>query len=211
MSVSESSGTSTDLMELVPRARRAMEGPFGPPPGRPALADEQIYPMVADATADIILFSGSLFEHELVVTARDPTANFPTAWEVTPAMNEWDVSLITTEVALNYYFFLLRDLKTTETIQNEGTQWSYTVSANVMRDYLTALRAQRDTALAGMRSWHQPLDRYASIIRVRDQATVALLEWWDTNIADRVPGLPGGQEAAVIPWTPGWSGPGWGP
>lgn len=193
---------STDLRELVPRARRAIEGPYGPPAGRPPLTDDQIYPMVADATADIILFSGSLFEHELVVTERDPTANFPIAWEAQPGLDEMDVSLITVEVALNYFFFLFRDMKTTETIQNEGTQWSYTVSANVMRDYIKALEDQRNLALAGMRSWHQPLDRYASIIRVRDQQTVAILEWWSTNPLDRVPGLPGGQEAAVVPWLP---------
>jgi len=192
-------GDMTDLMILVPRARRYIEGPYGPPQNRPPLADDVIYPMVADACADIILFAGSLFGHELIVKARDQTGGFPTAWRTEEVLDESEATLITAQVALNYYFFLFRDLKTSETIQNEGTHWSYTLSANVIRDYLSELQDRRNLALQGLKAWHPVIDRYASNIRVRDQATVALLEWWSTNIADRIPGLPGGQEAAVIP------------
>jgi hypothetical protein len=167
--------------------------------------------MVADATADAILFAGGLFGHQLIVKARDPTEGFPTAWQTEAILDEWEVSVITAQVALNFFFFALRDLKNSESIKNEGTEWSYTLSANVLRDYISELQNQRDMALKALRSWHPVIDRYASNIRVRDQATVAILEWWSTNIADRVPGLPGGQEAAVIPWTPGWSGPGFTP
>ena len=204
-------GDLKDLMVLVPRARRYIEGPYGAPPNRPTLQDAQIYAMVADACADIILFAGSLFGHELLVKARDPTAGYPTAWSTDTVLDEPEGSVIMCQTALNYFFFAFRDLKTSETIQNEGTQWSYTLSANVLRDYLNDLQSRRDMALKGLRSWHPVIDRYASNIRVRDQATVALLEWWSSNVGDRVPGLPGGQEAAVIPWTPGWSGPGFTP
>lgn len=204
-------GDLTDLMILVPRARRYIEGPYGPPANRPLLDDTVIYPMVADACADIILFAGGLFGHELIVKARDPTAGFPTAWQTDAVLDESEGSLITAQVALNYFFFLFRDMKMSETIQNEGTHWEYSLSPNVIRDYISDLQARRDLALKGLKQWHPTLDIYASNIRVRDQVTVALLEWWSTNIADRVPGLPGGQEAAVIPWTPGWSGPGFTP
>jgi hypothetical protein len=192
-------GDLTDLMILVPRARRYIEGPYGPASNRPLLADDVIYPMVADACADIILFAGGLFGHELLVKARDASAGFPTAWSTDTVLDESEASLVTAQVALNYFFFLFRDLRVSETIQNEGTHWQYTLSANVIRDYIGELQGRRDLALKGLRSWHPTLDRFASIIRVRDQATVTLLEWWSSNIADRVPGLPGGQEAAVIP------------
>ena len=51
------------------------------------------------------------------------------------------------------------------------------------------------------------LDRFASNIRVRDQATVAVLEWWDINSPGLTGGgLPGGQESTSIPWFPGPEG-----
>jgi len=126
-------------------------------------------------------------------------------------LTEWESAVVICQVGLDYWRFIFRDMRVSESIKNEGTEWSYQLSANVIRDYLTHLQAERDLALKGLRGWHWVADRYASNIRIRDQATVAILEWWSTNIADRVPGLPGGQEAAVIPWTPGYSGPGFTP
>lgn len=201
-------GTGPDLTDtnvMVPRARRYIEGPYGPPENRPSLADDVVNAMVADACADIILFSGSLFGHVLKVTARDPTGGFPTAWSTSEVLDEWEVSVVTAQTALNYFFFLFRDLKSSQNIKNEGTEWQYTVSVNVIRDYIAELQSRRDMALQGLQKHHPILDRYASNIRVRDQATVAILEWWDTNAPDQAPGLPGGQEAAVIPWIGGVS------
>ncbi len=193
----------TDLMILVPRARRNMEGPFGPPENRPPLDDSVIYNMVADACAEIILDTGTLFGHTLIVKTRDPTAGYPTAWQTDVMLDEWETMVIVIQAALNYFFFVFRDLKTSQAIKNEGTEWQYTLSVNVIRDYLADLQNRRDMALAGLLKHHPVLDRFASIIRVRDQATVAILEWWATNLPDQAPGLPGGQEAAVIPWVGG--------
>lgn len=197
-----------DLHVLVPRARRYCEGPYGPPQGKSPLLDSQLYEMSADACADIILLTGSLFGHQLLVTGRDSRVGFPTAWATEVVLEEWEAALVTTQTALNYWFFTFRDLRTTLSIKNEGTEYGYTLSANVMRDYIAQLRAARDAAIAGLKLHHPVMDRFASNIRVRDQATVAVLEWWDTNSTDRGGGMPGGQEAAVIPWTPGWSGDG---
>lgn len=201
----------SDLAVLVPWARRACEGPFGPPAGLGTLLDSQLYPMVADACAEIILFSGSLFGHTLVVAGRDPVAGYPIQWKTSEVLDQWEAAIVICQVALDYYFHVFRDMKTSETITNEGTEWSYTLSANVIRSYVQSLQDQRDLALAGLKKHHPVIDRYASNIRVRDQATVAMLEWWD-NKSPGVggAGIPGGQEAAVIPWTPGWSG-GWSP
>lgn len=201
----------TDLAVLVPWARRACEGPFGPPAGLPSLQDNVIYPMIADACAEIILFSGSLFGHTLDVAGRDPLAGYPIQWKTSQVLDQWEAAIVICQVALDYYFHVFRDMKTSESIKNEGTEWEYTLSANVIRSYIQSLQDQRDLALRGLKAHHPVIDRYASNIRVRDQATVAMLEWWDTvSPGLHGAGIPGGQEAAVIPWTPGWSG-GWTP
>lgn len=199
----------TDLAVLIPWARRACEGPYGPPAGQVTLADDVVYPMIADACSEIILFSGSLFGHCLAVTARDPLAGYPTQWKTDEVLNQWEGAVIICQTALDYWRFLFRDTKTTLAIKNEGTEYSYTMSAQVIGGYLRQLASDRDKAIDGLRAHNIVLDRYASNIRVRDQATVAVLEWWDTNSPDASGGgMPGGQEAAVVPWTPGWSGPG---
>lgn len=201
----------TDLAVLIPWARRACEGPYGPPDGKQSLADDVVYPMIADACSEIILFSGSLFGHQLNVTMRDPIAGYPTQWKTNAVLNQWECAVIICQLALDYWRFLFRDTKTSVSIKNEGTEYTYTMSAQVIGGYIKQLAADRDKALDGLRAHNIILDRYASNIRVRDQATVALLEWWDTNSGDSAGGLPGGQEAFVVPaiglpWSSGWSG-----
>lgn len=195
----------TDLMVLVPWTRRACEGPFGAPGGLPTLGDDQLYAMIADACAEMILFTGSLFGHQLIVAARDPRGGFPTKWKTEVALDQWEGALLITQAALNYYFHVFRDMKTSQAIRNEGTEWEYTLSANVLRDYLATLKEQRDMAIAGLQKHHPILDKFASNIRVRDQATVAVLEWWahDSGTGGGL-GIPGGQEAYTLPWIPGW-------
>lgn len=202
----------TDLAVLIPWARRAMEGPYGAPPDKPTMLDSTIYPMLADACSEIILLSGSLFGHDLTVTARDPDAGFPTQWKTNKVLNQWEGAVVISQAALDFWRFFFRDTKTSQAMSNEGTTWEYTLSANVIRDYLAQLVDARDKGINGLRAHNIVLDRYASNIRVRDQATVAVLEWWDV-VSPGISGggMPGGQEAAVIPWTPGWSGPGFNP
>lgn len=194
----------TDLRVLVPAARRAMEGPYGPPAGKPALSTEQVYQIVADACANVILYAGSLFGHELKVKKRDPLAGFPTEWQTSEELSIWEGAVIVNQAALDYVFHLFRDFKTSETIQNEGTQWTYELSPGVIKNYLETLKDARDKAIAALRLHHPVLDQYASNIRIRDQATVAVIEWWD-NVSPSITGggLPGGQEATSIPWFPG--------
>jgi hypothetical protein len=203
----------TDLLVLVPWAKRACEGPYGPPPGQSTLTNDLLYPMVADACSEIILYSGSLFGHQLHVKSRDPTAGFPTGWRTDKVLNQWEGAVVICQVALDYLRFLYRDLKTTLSIKNEGTEYSYSMSPTIVAAWIKQLQSDRDKAIDGLRAHNVVLDQYASNIRVRDPATVAILEWWDTNEFDGVGslGMPGGQEAAVIPWTPGWSGPGFTP
>lgn len=197
----------TDLKVLLPRVRRKVEGPWGNPNGRAEIAEAVLYNMIADACGEIVMLSGSFFHHQLLVKARDPIAGFPTEWQTDTILTEWEGAIVTSQAALNYYYYLFRDMKISETIKNEGTEWTFSLSANVIRNYLESLRDERDKAIEGLRINIPVLDRFASNIRVRDQATVAVLEWWDINSPGLTGGgLPGGQEATSIPWFPGPEG-----
>lgn len=193
----------TDLKVLVPRARRKVEGPWGNPNGKPPLTESVLYNMIGDAVGEIIMLSGSFFHHELKVKQRDPLGGFPTDWQTDTPLTEWESAIICAQVALNYYQYLFRNMKVSESVKNEGTEWSFEISANAIRNYYESLVKERDRAIEGLRVNIPVLDRFASNIRVRDQATVAVLEWWagayDSNAGG---GLPGGQEASAIPWFP---------
>lgn len=207
LAVPEGGPDLTDLKVLLPRARRKVEGPWGNPNGRAEIAENVLYQMIADACGEVVMLSGSFFHHQLLVKARDPVAGYPTEWQTDTELTEWEGAIISSQVALNYYYYLFRDMKISETVKNEGTEWTFALSANVLRNYLESLRDERDKALAGLRLNIPVLDRFASNIRVRDQATVAVLEWWD-NVSPGLTGggLPGGQEATSIPWFPGPEG-----
>lgn len=197
----------TDLRVMLPRARRKCEGPWGNPNNRPPLGESVLYNMIADACAEVVMLSGSFFHHQLLVKARDPLGGFPTRWKTDTVLSEYETAIITAQVALNYYYYLFRDMKISESIKNEGTEFSWSLSANAIRNYLESLRDERDRALAGLRVNIPVLDRFASVIRVRDQATVAVLEWFDSNSPGLTGGgLPGGQEATSIPWFPSQEG-----
>lgn len=193
-----------DLMVIVPKARRKVEGPWGNPNNRPRISTSVLYNMVADAAGDTMMLAGSWWHNKLLVKSRDPLGGFPVQWQTQNELTEWEASIICCQLALDYYTFLFRDLKTSETLKNEGTEWSYTISANVLRNYLIGMKEERDKAIAGLRVNIPVFDKMASNIRVRDQATIAVLEWWDINSPGLTGGgLPGGQEATSIPWFPG--------
>jgi hypothetical protein len=174
-----------DVREIIPRVRRALEGPVPLVTG--ALTDDQLLAVTADAIADVILFTHGEWGHTLTVaglTSDDPPV--PNEWEVDPALSPEDESIVAYQAAITYTFQTFKNLKTSERIKNEGQEWEYTTSATVMRDFLKALMQLRDEALSQS---HSPvMARYASILAVRDAAASYALEPW-------VPGsgLGGGQ------------------
>ena len=193
-----------DLQVVVPKARRKTEGPFGNPNGKRPLTNAEVYNMVADATGELAMLGQGWWKNKLVVKTRDPQRGFPTEWQTEKMLSEYEAAIICAQVALDYYYQIFRDMKIAETISNEGTQWSFQVSANVLRNYLEGLKDEREKAIQGLRVNVPVMDKWASNIRVRDQATVAVLEWWDYNSPGiSGGGLPGGQEATSIPWFPG--------
>lgn len=195
----------TNVGVLAARVRRAIEGPTGPPPGIPALSDAQVKEVTADAIADAILYSNGLFGHQLIVATRDPDAGYPTDWKTEVVLSEWEVSAITAQAALTYFFHIFKTQVTSETITNEGQSWEYELSSNLIRDQLKQLRDQRDMAMASLRQLHPVLDKYASILAVRDAQTDFVLEWYTRYNPENEGiggpgGIGGGLEQSSFPW-----------
>jgi hypothetical protein len=177
-----------DVREIIPRVRRALEGPV--PLGAGALTDDQLLAVTADAIADVILFTNGEWDHTIAVSDTDEDTGYPNEWEVDPALDVWEESIVAYQAAITYTFQAFKNTKTSERIKNEGQEWEYTTSATVIRDFIKHLIDLRNEALA---SSHSPvLARYASILQVRDAAASYYLEPW-------VPGggLGGGQ--ALLP------------
>lgn len=128
---------------LVPRVRRAVEGV-----GQPAvLSDDQLKDLVADSIANILLFTGGVFGKQLLVTARDPITNVPTEYATSEPLSLAEGSVVAFEAALQQCFIALREMKISETLRDEGQEWSYQVSPTLLRDQIAYLQAQRDKAL----------------------------------------------------------------
>lgn len=170
-----------DTRSLIPRIRRALEGPLGTGSANAAasdLTDDQVNAIAADAIADVIFYTGGLFGHQLEVTERDDVYMSPTAWLVDPALTEDEASVIVAQTALNYFFYDLKNLKVGETIQDEAVQWSYQLSANALLEYLKQLRKMRDEALDRIKESEAPADAWVNTLSVRDAYTDSIIEPW---------------------------------
>jgi hypothetical protein len=134
---------ATNIRVLIPRVRRAVEGV-----GEPArLSDDEIKDIVADAIADVILFTGSAFEKTLAVVSYDTVTGYPAEYETSEELTLPEGSLIAIQAALTTVYIQLKEAKTSETIRDEGQEWSYTFSANVLRDRIKQLQDERNRAL----------------------------------------------------------------
>lgn len=183
-----------DTRVLIPRVRRALEGPAGGSGASPSsLSDDQINALIADAAANVIFYTGGLWDHELQVVERDEAYMAPIAWRVDPALTEDEASVLVAQAALDYIFTDLKNLKVSETIKDEATEWSYQLSANALLEYLKSLRKQRDDAIERITAAEAPADAWVNTLAVRDQLTDNLIEPWAEH------GGYGGQELGVDP------------
>jgi hypothetical protein len=162
-----------DIAEVVPRVRRALEGPI---PVNPALTDEAVKAVAADAVADLILLTDGRWTHTLSITARDSTTTYPTEWAVDPALTLPEQSLVAFQAALTNIGVVMRDMKVSERIRNEAQEWEWQISASGIRDWLKALTEQRDAALQSVFENNPVLVRVASILHARDPVGAALIE-----------------------------------
>jgi hypothetical protein len=186
-----------DVAEIIPRVRRAIEGPVPLAPSD-ALTDTQLLAWTADAIGDIILITVGKWPHSLVVTERDTDTNVPTAWGVDPGLDPQEEGVVAAQAAIQFFFHQVKDMKVSERIVNEGQQWEWAKSATLLRDQIKLLTDQRNAMLEGLLEKFPVLARYASILEVRDRLGATLLEPWS-----RTGGLGGGQEQAPNTWLPG--------
>lgn len=175
---------------IVPRVRRAVEGPV---PIADAMTDDQMAAVVADAIADVVLYSGSVFGKQLLVLETEN--DIPTEYGTSDALALSEQSVIASQAALNIVYFKLMALKTSEKISDEAQSWEYTTSANAMRDLLKALTDARDKALAALED-KGSLVSYTSFIAVRDIQTSRAVEPWMHRHGH---GHGGGQESFADP------------
>lgn len=182
-----------DVREIIPRVRRAVEGPVAVQSPLPA---DALLAMAADAIADVILMTTGAWPHTLVVTGHDAATGFPSEWAVDPGLSLEEESVIAAQAALSYFFHAVKDQKVSERMRNEGQEWEYTISATVLRDWIKLLQGQRDTALAALGRKNPAMARYASFLQVRDRVASAVLEPWVAG-----GGVGGGQEGSAL-WVP---------
>lgn len=184
-----------DVRELIPRVRRAIEGPAGVSTG--ALSDDQVLALAADSISDIILFTVGRWGHALLVTHR-ATGNIPDEWAVDPGLEPQEESVVAAQAGITFFFHTVTNKKISESIQNEGQTWDYQLSATVLRDQVKLLQDQRDRALEALMEAHPVLARYASILAVRDRVGAAILEPFTFNGGTGIE-LGGGMEQNWLP------------
>lgn len=171
-----------DTRTLIPRLRRAIEGPTG---DGSILSDPQVNAIGADAIASVIFYSGSLLGSELEVSERDTQYMSPIAWVTSPALTDVQATAIVSQAALDYWFTQLSSIsggKTAQEIADESTKWSWEISPQSIVERLRQLRADRDAALEALLKQGEALDSdYISYISVRDNWTSRLIEPWVEN------------------------------
>jgi hypothetical protein len=141
-----------------------------------ALTDEQMKDLVADAIAEIILYSDSVFGKTLIVT--DDEDGIPTEYATSDALTLPEQVVVSAQAALDHFFHRFADMKTAETIADEAQRWEWQKSAQLLRDQFQLLIRRRDEALAQVAGADGSLERYTSFLAVRDGHTAALVEPW---------------------------------
>lgn len=183
-----------DVRVLIPRVRRAIDGPEATGSGSVAasLTDDMMVGLIADAVADVILLTGGFFGYSLEVVDRDDIYMAPTAWRTDRERSSSADTVISAQAAINYFFHKLRDMKFAETIKDESQEWSWQKSASLVRDQMRNLAEMRDRALASIQAQGVALDAYISFVAERDVIASRYIEPW----VDSGSGL-GGQELDV--------------
>lgn len=163
--------TPTDIRVLVPRVRRALD--VTPE----QLADDDAKDLVADAIADIILYSGGLFGKDLLITSRDE-ADAPSEYATSDELTLPEGSLVATQAALNWFFHRFNEATVSERIGDESVVWERTRSARLLQDQFKLLVDQRDAAIEAVKDDGAALDGFESFLAVRDPYMARVLEPW---------------------------------
>lgn len=165
-----------NIRVIVPRIRRAVEGVVQ---AKWTLTDDEVKDVAADSFADILLYNGGdVFGKTLVVLETDPVRGSPTEYATSSPLELSEVALVATQAALNYFFFRFSDVKTSVTIADEASNYSYERAPTLIAAQLKLLQDQRDKALEAVSIREGVLDSYTSFIAVRDTMTARYIEPW---------------------------------
>lgn len=162
----------TDIRVMTGRVRRAVEGVGA----AAVLTDDEIKDLIADALADIVLYTGSVFGKQLLVTGRGVN-NEPVEYATSDELSLAEQSVVAAQAALTHFFYAFVNTKISERIGDEGQTWEYSLSATLLRDQLAFLIKSRDKALE-LVNVGAALDAYESFLAVRDSYTSRAIEPW---------------------------------
>lgn len=171
----------TDVRILVPRVRRSIEG-VGT---TEVLSDDDLKDLVADALADITLYTGSVFGKTLEVSGADDEG-IPQEYATSEPLTLAEGSVVAAQATLNSFFHRFSELKISEKIGDEAQTWEYARSAQLLRDQFAYLVRTRDDALAEAEGG--VVEAYASFLAVRDAAVAAYIEPWVAESGQLVAG-----------------------
>lgn len=166
--------TQTDIRVMIPRVRRAVQGVSGDS----VLTDEQMRDLIADAIAEIILYTDSVFGKTLDVTETEGSPPYPLEYATSDELTLAEQSVVAAQATLDHFFHQFVNTRTSEVIADEAQRWEYGKSAQLLRDQFALLIRLRDEALEQIRDEGYPIDRYSSFLEVRDSHTSQLVEPW---------------------------------
>lgn len=185
-----------DLRVLIPRARRAIDGPTALSSASVAttLNDDEVLGVIADGVANVILLTGGAqsFGYQLVVTSRDTNYMAPNGWATDQQMSTEAETAVIAQAAIDFFFNKFQDMKVHEAIADEGQSWDWDKSPALVRDQLKLLGAVRDKALANLAALNVPLDSFISFVAERDKLAAIWVEPWVSEIGAPVPFTWGG-------------------
>lgn len=173
--MSVSSPGPYDIAEICPRVQRAVEGVHT---GDWELSFGEAYLVTADACSDILLYTGSIFGGQLIVTGRDPTTNAPTAFATESQLTPDQMSVVSSQAALTYFYHRFSGMKMSEQISDEASHWSYSLSPNLLIAQLKLLQDTRDKALEAIDNQNGGMEAYVSFLSVRDVTVARYIEPW---------------------------------
>lgn len=187
-----------DLRVMIPRCRRAIDGPRATSSASVSatLDDNEILGLIADSTSNVILLTGgsAVFGYKLVPTHYNAFYLAPDQWATDAPLSPEAQDVVIAQAAIDFYSDRLRrEPYTAETIKDEGQEWSWQRSANLLQAQLKLLAEVRDRALEMLSRLNAPLDRYISTVAERDKIAAVYIEPWVTEVGAPVPyvGLSG--------------------
>jgi hypothetical protein len=164
----------TDVRSLVPRVRRALDSAGN----TTVLTDDEVVALTADAIAAVIFYTGGqslAFGYQLIVTERDEVYLAPIAWKTDTELTPEAQTVVAAQAALDRLFTRLSEIKVSETLRDEGQEWSYQLSASMLTKQIDVLVKMRDDALARVAAQNAMYDRYVTYLAGWDEQLLELV------------------------------------